>query len=76
MNSTSYNNRNQNENLVSHITYITVGVHIREYDSTLYVEMVQGVLNSQYIGIGTKSRKAPKTAKTRIGRVKYKLFLH
>ena len=30
--------------------------HIREYDSTLYVGMVQGVSNSQCIGIGTKLR--------------------
>ena len=30
---------------------------IREYDSTLYLGMVQGVSNSQYIGIGTKLLK-------------------
>ena len=49
---------------------------IREYDSTLYVGMVQGVSNSQYIGIGTKSRKAAKTAKTRFRRAKYEIFIH
>ena len=49
---------------------------IREYDSTLYVGMVQGVSNSQYIGIGTKSRKASKTAKTRLRRAKYEIFIH
>ena len=49
---------------------------MREYDSTLYVGMVQGVSNSQYIGIGTKSRKASKTAKTRLCRAKYEIFIH
>ena len=49
---------------------------IREYDSTLYVGMVQGVSNSQYIGIGTKSRKASKTAKTRLRRAKYEISIH
>ena len=49
---------------------------IREYDSTLYVGMVQGVSNSQYIGIGTKSRKASKTAKTRLHKAKYEIFIH
>ena len=49
---------------------------IREYDSTLYVGMVQGVYNSQYKGIRTKSRKALKTTKTRLSRVKYQLFLN
>ena len=49
---------------------------IREYDSTLYVGMVQGVSNSQYIGIGTKTRKASKTAKTRLRRAKYEIFIH
>ena len=49
---------------------------IREYDSTLYVGMVQGVSNSQYIGIGAKSRKASKTAKTRLRRAKYEIFIH
>ena len=49
---------------------------IREYNSTFYVGMVHGVSNSQYKHIGTKSLKAPKTAKTRLGWVKYKLFLH
>ena len=44
---------------------------IRESESTLYVGMVQGVSNSQYIGIGTKSRKAPKNAQTTLSRVKY-----
>ena len=45
-------------------------------DSTLYVGMVQGVSNSQYTGIGAKSRNAPKTAKTKLVRVKYQLFLN
>ena len=49
---------------------------IREYDSTVYVGMLQGVSNLLYIGIGTKSRKVPKTTKTRLGRVKYQLFSH
>ena len=49
---------------------------IREYDSTLYVGMVQGVSNTQYIGIGTKSRKASKTAKARLRRAKYEIFIH
>ena len=49
---------------------------IREYNSTLYVGMVQGVSNSQYIGIGMKSRKASKTAKTRLRRAKYEIFIH
>ena len=49
---------------------------VSEHDSTLYVGMIQGVSKSQYIGIGTKSRKAPKTAKTKLSRVKYQLFLN
>ena len=49
---------------------------IREYNSTLYVGKIQGVSDSQYIGIGTKLQKTPKTAKTRLRRVKYTLFLH
>ena len=51
-------------------------IRIREYDSTLYVGMVQGVSNSQYIDIGTNSRKASKTAKTRLRRAKYEIFIH
>ena len=58
------------------VTYIHSQLIIREYDSTLYVGMVQGVSNSQYIGIGTKSRKASKTAKTRLRRAKYEIFIH
>ena len=50
--------------------------HIREYDSTLYVGMVQGVSNLQCIGIGTKLRKVSKTAKMRLCRAKYKIFIH
>ena len=49
---------------------------IGEYDSTLYVGMVQGVSNSQYTAIGTKSRKASKTAKMRLRRAKYEIFIH
>ena len=39
---------------------------ISKYDSTLYVGMVQGVSNSQYIGIGIKLRKLSKTTKRRL----------
>ena len=60
------------ECLLAYLSYII----IRKYDSTLCVGMVQGVSNSQYIGIGTKSRKAPKSPKTKLGRVKYQLFLN
>ena len=42
---------------------------IREYNSTFYVGMVQGVSNSQYIDMKTKSRKALKTTKTKLGRL-------
>ena len=55
---------------------ITASQLIREYDSTLNVGMVQGVSNSQYIGIGTKSRKASKTIKTKLRRAKYEIFIH
>ena len=36
-------------------TYLKSEHTIREYDSTLYVGMVQGASNSQYIDIGMKS---------------------
>ena len=61
---------------VDHIIDRAIKCYIREYDSTLYVGMVQGVSNSQYIGIGTSSRKASKTAKTRLRRAKYEIFIH
>ena len=51
------------------VTLLYTGIH---YQSAIV--LVQSALNSQYIGIGTKSWKALKPAKTRLGKVKYKLF--
>ena len=49
---------------------------VSESTIVLYVGMVQDVSNSQYIGIGTKTRKASKNAKTRLRRAKYEIFIH
>ena len=56
--------------------YVCMYLCIREYDSTLYVGMVQGVSNSQYIGMETKSRKASKTAQTKLRTAKYEISIH
>ena len=49
--------------------------HIREYGSTLYVGMAQGVSLSLYIGIGAKFENTQTTGERRLRTAEYRTVL-